>query len=138
MEMNPKDAQHMAQVVMAGMKLMYDKQTRAIMMKGVTRKNIPIAQRLATETAGLMKMLWDRSEESIPKQILIPAALAIMAEMAKFVTDAGFEKPTKQDMDAAKDMLVKIMHRMYGDKPAAPPGPPRPQGGLMMSQPMGA
>jgi hypothetical protein len=146
MEMNPKDAQHMAQVVMAGMKLMYDKTTSKMLTKGITRKNVPLPKRLAMETAGLMKLLMDRSQNKIPKQILIPAALTLMVEMAKFMADAGVEKPTKQDMDAAKDALVIIMKRLFGgppgpqQAPAAPQAPapapaapaPEQQGGLMM------
>ena len=149
MEMKPQDAQHMAQTVMAGMKVMYDKATNKIFAAGILRKNIPVAQRLATETAGLMKMLMDKSKGTMPKQIIIPAALALMLEMAKFMVDAGIEKPTKQDMAAAKEMLIKILTKMYGDEQApaaAPPGPPAvpaappgpPAGGGLMAQPMGA
>lgn len=149
MEMKPQDAQHMAQTVMAGMKVMYDKATNKIFAAGILRKNIPVSQRLATETAGLMKMLMDKSKGTMPKQIIIPAALALMLEMAKFMVDAGIEKPTKQDMAAAKEMLIKILTKMYGDEQApaaAPPGPPAvpaappgpPAGGGLMAQPMGA
>ena len=152
MEMKPQDAQHMAQTVMAGMKIMYDKATNKIFTAGILRKNIAVSQRLATETAGLMKMLMDKSKGTIPKQIIIPSALALMLEMAKFMVDAGIEKPTKQDMDAAKEMLVKILTKMFGDEqapaappqappPAAPPGPPQappPAPGGLMQQPMGA
>lgn len=125
MEMKPADAKNLQKLVMAGMMLMYDKKTFPIFERGISRKNIPVAQRLALEVAGLMKMLMEKSGGKIPRQIIIPAAIMLLAEMAHFMVQAGIDTPTDADMDGAKDMLPKLMKRLFPVGQQAPSVPPQ-------------
>lgn len=126
MEMPPQDMQAFEKVVLAGMKIMYDKTTFPIFKSGMMKKT-PLPQRLATEAAGLMKMLMDKSKNSIPKQIIAPAAAMLLMEMGKFMTEAGIAKPKGDDIRQATMMMLKMLQSLYAKKPgqAAPAAPPQ-------------
>lgn len=119
MEMPQKDLQAMEKVVLAGMKIMFDANTFKIFEKGLTNKQVPIPQRLATEAAGLMKMLYEKSKGKIPIQIILPASAMLLMEMGKFMKEAGIGSPTSEEMREATGILVKILKSMF-DKEQAP------------------
>lgn len=119
MEMPEKDLQDMGKVVLAGMKIMFDEETFKIFEKGLTNEKLPIPQRLATEAAGLMKMLYEKSGGKIPIQIIGPAGELLMLEMGKFMKESGLGSPTGDDMREAKVILIKILQSMYDKQPAA-------------------
>lgn len=140
MAARPQDMDAFERVVLAGMKLMYDQRTFEIFKRGMTREDRPVPQRLATETAGLMKMLFDKSSGKMPKQIIAPAAAMLLMEMGKFMTEAGVAKVTSEDVKQGTALLMNALKTMFADgaqqapAPAAPPAP----GGLMAPQPQGA
>ena len=121
MEMKPADAKNVQKLVMAGMTIMYDAKTFPIFERGLSRKAVPIPQRLAMEVAGLMKMLMERSGGKIPRQIIIPAALMLLAEMAHFMAQADIDKPTGDDLNKAKSMLPVLLKKLFpaGQQPQA-------------------
>ena len=126
MQMPPQDMLAFEKVVLAGMKIMYDKTTFPIFKAGMLKKT-PLPQRLATEAAGLMKMLMDKSNNSIPKQIIAPAAAMLLMEMGKFMTEAKIAKPTSDDIRQATMMMLKMLQSMYAKKPGQPAPAAAPQ-----------
>lgn len=148
--MTPNDQIATKRVVLAGMKLMYDEKTFDTFKAGMM-KQAPMPDKLATEAAGLIKMLQDKANGSIPRQVLIPAASMLMLEIAKFMKDAKIAAPTPEDIKAAYAKLVPLMAKAFpnvqpriGGAPAAPavppapvPAGPPPQGGLLQSAPIG-
>lgn len=141
--MNPNDQLAIRKVVMAGMKVMYDPKTFPEFKQGML-KQMPMPQKLATEAAGLMKLLQDKAQGAIPRQILLPAASMLLLEIAKFMSDAGFGKPTPQDIKAAGQVLLQLMPKAFpkppvDGQPAAPavapaqPQAPPPARGLIQS-----
>lgn len=143
MEMKPADAKNVQKLVMAGMMIMYDAKTFQIFEKGISRKNVPIPQRLAMEVAGLMKMLMEKSGGKIPRQIIIPAALMLLAEMAHFMVQAGIDKPTGDDLNKAKSMLPVLLKKLFPAgqqapaEPQAPAAPAAPQAPAAQPAPAG-
>ncbi len=132
MEMNPKDMEIFQRVVLAGMKLMFSEKTFAMLKSGMTKQDVPLPQRLAMETAGLMKMLMEKSAGKIPIQLIAPIGAMLLMEMGKFMTEAGVAKPTSDDINQGTVLLFKLLFKMYGGggqpQPAAPvpPVPPQP------------
>lgn len=135
MEMNPKDMEIFQRVVMAGMKLMFSEKTFAMLKSGMTKQNVPLPQRLAMETAGIVKMLMEKSAGKIPVQLIAPIGAMLLMEMGKFMTEAGVAKPNDKDIAEGTGLLFKLLHKMYagGGQQAAPqapataPVPPQPQ-----------
>jgi len=111
-------------VVMAGMRLMYDPKTVEFFKQGITRDD-PLPDILYQETAGLMVMLFEKSKSRMPKSLIEPAAVLLLAEIARFMTQAGLAKPTEEDISSAVTKLRAELRQRYGDK--APQQ--QPQGG---------
>lgn len=126
MQVNPRDMQAFEKVVLAGMKVMFDKKTFDLMKNGLLKKDVPIAKRLATETAGLMKLLDGKAKNGIPPQILPSAAAMLLMEMAKFMKEAGADNPTEADIDAALQMLMQLLAQVFM-KSGQPQPQPQPQ-----------
>lgn len=143
MEMNPKDMEDFQKVVMAGMKIMYGKETFNIFASGMRKKDIPLPKRLAMESAGLMKMLFEKSGGKIPPQIIAPAAAMLLMEMGKFMKEAGVESPSSDQMREATGLLMGLLKQLFaksrpGSSGQAMDGPqtdqpmqPPPPGGLI-------
>ena len=121
--MQPQNSEAMQKVVMAGMKLMYDAKIFP-MFAGALEKD-PSPMGIAKQTAGLMKILMDKSQRQIPKNVMIPAAVALLFEMAGFMVQAGMPKPSDEDMQGALKALVQMMVQVFGgQQPGAPGAPP--------------
>ncbi len=117
---------------------MYDAKTFPTFKQGM-EKNMPMPDKLATEAAGLVKLLQDRANGSIPRQVLIPAALLLVLEIAKFMEDSGMAKPTPEDIKAAYEKLKVIMVKAFPKvqartTPQASAAPPMPAGAPMQPQ----
>lgn len=143
MQMPEKDMADFEKVVLAGMRLMYNEKTFGIFKQGMTRTDSPVPQRLASEAAGLMKMLYDKSNATMPRQIIAPAAAMLLMEMGKFMTEAGVAKVNGADIQVATGLLMTALKQMVAgqgntEQPAqdAPPQEPA-TGGLMMQQQRG-
>lgn len=159
--MNPQDKIAIRRVVLAGMQVMYDKTTFQIFKAGMMKKE-PLPDKLATQAAGLMKSLQDKANGRIPRPILVPAAMMLVLEIAKFMEEVGLVKPTQDDIKAAYVKLIQVMKAAFpnvkprmtpgatqapgttvppqapGGTPPAQPAPPAAPPGLIQSAPMGA
>lgn len=131
-------------VVLAGMKLMYDKNVFERTKAGMLRKNVPLPQRLAVETAGLMKVLMDKSQGKIPPALIAPAASMLLMEMGKFMAEAGIEEPTPEQIREGTKILMELLKKLFAPKqgqqavpqqPATPPAAPPQQ--VAPAQPAG-
>ena len=107
-------------IVLAGMKLMYDKNVFERTKAGMLRKDVPLPQRLAVETAGLMKVLMDKSNGKIPAPLIAPAAAMLLMEMGKFMSEAGIEEPTPDQIREGTKLLMELLKRLFAPKQAAP------------------
>lgn len=143
--MNPNDQLATRRVVLAGMKLMYDVKTFPTFKQGMMKK-MPMPDKLATEAAGLVKMLQDKANGSIPRQVLIPAASMLMLEIAKFMEDVGLAKPTPEEIKQAYAKLVPLMAKAFPNVPprsapatpaSAPPAAPPMQSKGIINQAQG-
>lgn len=132
-----ENAEALERVVLAGTKVMYDPKvfpTFAEALKG----GGPLPQVMATQAVGLLKILMDKSRGAIPKNVLIPAAVALMVEMGDFIVKAGLGKPTQGDMQNAIKLVVGMVAKVFGGAPGGAHGPrpmPAPQGPPAAAQP---
>ena len=142
-----KDNDALQKVVLAGMRMLYDPKTFPMFKQGITTKQ-PLGNILALQTAGLIKMLDKKANHQIPKQVIAPAAVMLLAEIAKFMNEAGLVKPTEQDVKDGIQKMLKIIMAIYSPvaaptqqegqpaqaapaQPAAPVAPPPAPAGLI-------
>lgn len=137
-----KDNDALQRVILAGMRMLYDPKTFPMFKQGITAKQ-PLANILALQTAGLIKLLEKKANNQIPKQVIAPAAVMLLAEIAKFMNEAGLVKPTEQDVKDGIQKMLKIIMAIYSPvaptqpaqaapaQPAAPVSPPPAPAGLI-------
>lgn len=113
MQQASSDQDAVEKIVLAGMKLMYDPATRQVFEQGVTAK-LPISDVLAREAVGVLKMIDERAKGNLPRHLIAPVATMLLAEIAKFMKDAGIADPSEQDLlDGVKKMLGMVM-KVFG------------------------
>lgn len=127
MDMPNKDMDAFERVVLAGMKIMYNEKTFEIFKNGLMREDRPVPQRLAAEAAGLMKMLYEKSNGKMPKHIIAPAGAMLLMEMGKFMTEAGIDTVTPAQVKEGTVLLMEALKAMFAAAPAQQPAAPAAQ-----------
>lgn len=107
MHLNPSQQQQLQRIVTAGMKVMFSPQTRAMMQKIVQTPG-NVAQKVATSVAGLLGILMKESGNAMPKQLLIPAGVLLIAHAAEFLDRAQMVM-TDQDVGTAIQQMTTIV-----------------------------
>lgn len=102
-------------VIAAGMKLMYDKKTNKLMMQGLDTK--PIAQLLGEGTVGLMGILSEQSNGTIPPEVIIPAGMYLIAEAADFYEKSGVLSVSNSDIAEAIQIYIYLIIQKSGGDP---------------------
>jgi predicted peroxiredoxin len=102
-------------VVLAGMKILFDKSTNQLVMKSLDREG-SIGDRIGEGVAGLMSTLFTESNATIPPQVMIPAGIYLVSEAADFLRKAKVEKVTDSDVGDAMARYVEAMIRAFGGK----------------------
>ena len=133
------NATDLQKTVLAGERIMYDKTVFETFKAGLMNPG-PLPQKLATEAAGLIKIMNEHAKPGIPPAVIIPAATMLLMEMASFMAKAGMAQPSKQDVAAGIKLLVAMLLKLYGAQPApvgqapavaAPQPAPAPAGGMI-------
>lgn len=99
--------------VLAGMKLMFSKETHQLMLKEFEREG-PLAKRLGEGVAGMLLMLFQESNRSLPPQVLIPAGTDLLVQAADFVKKSGLEKVTNKDIADGLEIMIGVLFDKFG------------------------
>lgn len=99
-------------VTVAGMKLFYSKDIQSQIMAPDDPVSEPMAQQLSVGTVGVMMQLWQKSQSTIPPQVIVPASIFMLVEGADFLDKSGKFKVTDQDVGKAIELaIVGILHK---------------------------
>lgn len=116
MHIPPKMQQPFQAVIVAGMKMMFSPQSHQLMMQHLSGPQ-PMPQKLGEGIAGLMALLFQQAQRSIPPQMLIPAGMVLMAHAADFLNKSG-QPVTAQDFGAAVQIMVETILKAFKVDPA--------------------
>jgi len=128
--MDSKTLQDTQKIVVAGMKLMYDKQTRPQLQAAM--RDGPAPEILASNIIGIIKVLWEKSGKKLPPASIGPATMILVYELASFVRESGKEIDPSDVEDAAylamemlKELFAKIGPKCnpQAQQPQAQPQP---------------
>lgn len=120
MKVTPQQQRQLLRIVAAGMKIMFDEKTHHLMLEAIDQPG-PIEQRLANGILGLIGILWRESKGSIPPELIIPAAMVLLAEAADFLNKGGMTV-TPEQFGTANERLIDMIFNQAGvssDKIAA-------------------
>lgn len=125
MALDPKMKEAYDKVVIAGLKALYSPQTRKVLLQGLAGE-APPWQIAATEIAGLLKMLDEKSGGKMPKQVMGPAGITLMLDLLKFMDESGKAEVAEEDVTQGMKALQEILVGEYNsaNNSPAPQGAP--------------
>jgi hypothetical protein len=103
-------------VVVAGMKVMFSKESHKFMLKEMQGQG-PVAERLGKGIAGLMLILFKESNETIPPEVIIPAGIELLMRAVDFVRRTDLGEVTNQDIGDGMEIMVTTILENFGVKP---------------------
>ena len=112
----PKLQEAYDRVVIAGMKIMFSKESHRAMLQEIQKPG-PLDQRLGKGIAGLMLLMFKESNATMPPAVIIPAGIKLMMEAVDFLRDSGLEKPTNSDIGGAMEILISTILEKFGVAP---------------------
>ena len=104
-------------VVAAGMKVMYSDETHELMLDELEGEG-PLEQRMGEAIAGLMRLLYEKSNQAMPTEVIIPAATYLLAKGVSFLKKVTGEALTPEVLGAATDIMVQSIMQNFGIDPA--------------------
>lgn len=116
-QMPPELQEAYERVVIAGMKIMFSKESHRLMLKEM-QKGGPVADRLGKSVAGLMLIMIKESNNTMPPQVIIPAGLELMMQAVDFMRQTGIQKVTNQDIGDAMQVFINTIFEKFGVDPA--------------------
>lgn len=120
MHVGPQQGRQLDRMVLAGLKVMFSKQSHHMMMEVMNGPD-PAAYKLSQGVCGLLGLLMRESKNSLPPNLLVPAGMILMAHAAEFLRKSGEEVSDKDIGDGIQMMTNTLLHSagLSGDKVAA-------------------
>lgn len=115
-KMPPELQEAYERVVIAGMKVMFSKESHRAMLQEIQRSG-PLDQRLGKGIAGLMLMLFKESNNTMPPAVVIPAGVNLLMEAVDFLRKSGLEKPTNADIGGGIEIMISTILEKFGVAP---------------------
>lgn len=118
MDNMPAHLQHgYERLVTAGMKIMFEKKSNKLLLQQLQR-DVPMAKRLGEGTAALVLILWDRSNQTMPPQLIIPVGTELLLQAADFAKQSGIATITNQDIGDGVQVFLNLIFEKFNIDPA--------------------
>lgn len=111
--MDGKIGQAYDRVLTAGMKMLYSPESAEMVTGLVMDDEIPVANKLGEGVGNLLIMMDNQGNGTIPKEVIIPAGVALMFEAADYLFECGIEV-TEDDMGKGLELLLTTVMTGYG------------------------
>jgi len=115
-KMPPELQEAYERVVIAGMKVMFSKESHRAMLKELQNEG-PMDQRLGKGIAGLMLLLFKESNETMPPAVMIPAGMKLMMEAVDFMRETGLGEPTNAEIGGGMQIMISTILEKFGVAP---------------------
>jgi hypothetical protein len=115
-KMPPELQEAYDRVVIAGMKVMFSKESHRAMLQEIQRPG-PLGERLGKGVAGLLLMLFKESNGTMPPAVMIPAGVKLLMEAVDFLRKSGLEKPTNADIGDGIQIMMATVLEKFGVAP---------------------
>ena len=115
-KMPPELQEAYERVVIAGMKVMFSKESHKLMLDELQKEG-PVGQKLGMGIAGLMLLLFKESNQTMPPQVIIPAGINLLSRAADFIRKSEIEKITNADIGEAMEVMISTILQKFGVGP---------------------
>lgn len=114
--MPPQLQEAYERVVIAGMKVMFSKESHKLMLDEL-KKEGPISEKLGKSIAGLMLLLFKQSNNTMPPEVIIPAGVNLLTRAVDFIRKTNVEKITNADIGDAMELMITTILNTFGVSP---------------------
>lgn len=115
-KMPPELQEAYERVVIAGMKVMFSKESHKVMLEELQREGL-MDQRLGKGIAGLMLLLFKESNETMPPAVIIPAGMKLMMEAVDFMRETDLGQPTNAEIGGGMQIMISTILEKFGVAP---------------------
>jgi hypothetical protein len=115
-KMPPELQEAYDRVVIAGMKVMFSDESHKMMLQFMDEEG-PADEKLGKGIAGLMLILFKESNETIPPQVIIPAAVQLLMKAAEFAKQSGMGEISNEDIAGGIELMIAIILEKFGVDP---------------------
>lgn len=116
MKMPPELQEAYERVVVAGMKMMFSKETNKYMLKQIEGPG-SMAEKLGNGIAELMIALFLESNKTMPPQVIIPAGTELLVQAADFINKSELAEVTNKDVGDGIQLMMSLVFRQFGIDP---------------------
>ena len=115
-KMPPELQEAYERVVIAGMKVMFSKESHKLMLDELQKEG-PVGQKLGMGIAGLMLLLVKESNNTIPPEVIIPAGVNLLSRGPDCIRKSEIEKMTNADIGDAMEVMISTILQKFGVEP---------------------
>lgn len=115
-QLPPNLQQAYERVVLAGMKVLFDKSTNDMVVEQI-RAPGPIGEKLGRGVAGLVLTLYLESNQTMPPQVMIPAGCYLVAQAADFARKTEHVSVSNEDVAAGIQVMIETLMAKFGIDP---------------------
>ena len=105
-----------SKVITAGMRVMFSEQSHDLMIEQLNQEG-DLADNVGKAIAGLMLLLYKKSNETMPGEVIIPAGTYLLAEGADFIEKVTGEEITPAILSSATQVMIEALAEKFGMKP---------------------
>lgn len=103
-------------VVLSGMRIMFDKQSHQMMLDELNKPG-PLATRISNGMIALIYMLWEKSNKTIPPQLIVPVTLTLTLRAFEFLLESKDPDATREVLGEAVAESVEGVMSRFGATP---------------------
>ena len=133
-QLPPELHQPLKQLLTAGMKLLFSKESHELTLKGINETDdVPLSDELAVGAVSLFKLMLGKAKGQVPGEIVMPAAAILIARVLEFLQESGSTEVSDQVFSDAMEMFKAKIENDIGaseqgqaaEQPMPPEGAPQ-------------
>jgi hypothetical protein len=114
----PKEFQEaFARVVKAGMKVIFSKETHEDIIQLLNQNEGDISETLGNQIASLMALLYKKSNQTMPGEVIVPAGTYLLAHAAEFLEKVTGEEIGPEIIASAMQTMIDALMAGFGVDP---------------------
>lgn len=106
-----------ARVVKAGMRVIFSKETHDDVIDMISQNEGDIGEALGQQIASLMVLLYEKSNKTMPGEVIVPAGVYLLAEGAEFLEQVTGEEINPSVIAVAMQTMIDTLMNAFGVDP---------------------
>lgn len=113
----PQFHEAFARVVKAGMRVIFSKETHDDVIDMISQNEGDIGEALGQQIASLMVLLYEKSNKTMPGEVIVPAGVYLLAEGAEFLEQVTGEEIDPSVIAVAMQTMINSLMGAFGIDP---------------------